>query len=313
MGSTSARQARQDAPPMVVLFFPITGVDVPGVTVFLPLSVLLPAAALEAAGFQVTVIDQRLEQRWRERLKEAAEAQPLFFGVSAMTGPQIRWGLRAAEVVRAHDPDIPLVWGGVHPSILPEQTLADDRVDIVVSGKGEQAAVDIARALANGGRRALLRTGRVEGTHREPGCTLRQPVLDYESMPWRRYVTPVVNGARGLAHVTSRGCPHRCAYCYNRSVNGSRWSGEPADVVVEDLARLHALGCTGVLVFEDNFFASPARIEEVARRLEQKGWSLKIKADCRADYILRYDEAFLRLLKRAGFEVLFIGAESGSG
>ena len=274
---------------------------------------MLPAAAVEASGIPATVIDQRVEADWRGRVAREARANPLFFGISAMTGPQIRWGLRAAEVVRQAAPDVCIVWGGTHPTVLPAETLADDRVDAVVKGRGVKVAVDLARSLSNGGAESVR--GQVieqPAAERPPGCTLRQPPLDYERYDWRRYVTPVVGETEGLAHVTSRGCPHRCRYCYNRSVNRSRWRGEPAEDVLDGIERLRALDVRAVLFFDDNFFASLPRVRKVAEGLVARGIRIEIKADCRADYLLKVDDDFLRLLRRAGFRVLYIGAESGS-
>jgi radical SAM superfamily enzyme YgiQ (UPF0313 family) len=279
----------------------------------MPLSVVLPAAALEASGFRVEIIDQRLERRWRRRVAEAVGDGCLYLGVSAMTGAQIAWGLRAAEIARRVAPSTPVVWGGIHPSMQPEETLSDGRVDAVVVGKGEEVAVAIGETLRRGDRAGVVGTVAESPARRRPaGCTLRQPAIAYERLPWRSYLTPVTEGTSGLAHATSRGCPHRCAYCYNRALNRSRWRGEPAEAVLDDLERLGRLGCTGVLLLEDNFFADRSRVESVARGLLARGVRLKVKADCRADYILRYDAAFLRLLKDSGFDVLFIGAESGS-
>ena len=296
-----------------VFFYPSTGTEFAGDTVFLPLSAILPAAAVEATGTPATVIDQRVEPDWRERVAREARANPLFFGISAMTGPQIGWGLRAAEIVRKVAPEVCIVWGGTHPTVLPAGTLADDRVDAVVKGRGVKVAADLAVALSNGGVEGVI--GKVieqPAAERPPGCTLRQPAIDYERYNWQRYVTPVVGETEGLAHVTSRGCPHRCRYCYNRSVNRSHWRGEPAEDVLADIERFRALGMRGVLFFDDNFFASLPRVRKIAEGIVARGLEIEIKADCRADYILKYDDEFLRLLRRAGFRVLYIGAESGS-
>ena len=54
------------------------------------------------------------------------------------------------------------------------------------------------------------------------------------------------------------------------------------------------------------------RVEKIARGIIDNKLKLAIKADCRADYIARYSEDFLALIRRAGFELLYIGAESGS-
>jgi radical SAM superfamily enzyme YgiQ (UPF0313 family) len=298
----------------VVFFYPSTGLDLPGVSVFLPLSVMLPAAALEFEGYTVTIVDQRVDRRWRTRLADEARSRPAFVGISAMTGAQIRWALRGAEIVRRSAPDVPIVWGGVHATILPEQTLADDRVDVVVAGRGEKAAVDLADAYVHDvdRKRDLKSIVRDPDPGEQAGEEFRQPALAYGRLPWQKYLTPVTDGAEGLAHVTSRGCPHRCGYCYNQSVNNSTWRGQSPHAVVESFQRIRSLGCRGILLFDDNFFADRERVEKIAELLTRRRTDFKIKADCRADYILEFDDRFMRLLKRAGFAMLYIGAESGS-
>jgi radical SAM superfamily enzyme YgiQ (UPF0313 family) len=296
----------------VVLIYPRTGIDMPGVSVFMPLSVLYLERALVDAGFAAQVIDMRTPPSWRKQLAAAVADRPLFVGISAMTGAQLRWGLEAARTVRELDPELPIVWGGVHPSILPDQTLADGSVDAVVIGRGEDAVIDIARSLAKGDRAAVIGAS-IDASDEAPAKGERvTPRLDLQAIDWRPYVTPVVGESRGLSHMTSRGCPHRCGYCYTRRVNRSGWRGDPADQVLDDLERLAGLGERGVLLFDDNFFVNRKRVEAVAQGLIERGLDLQIKADCRADYVVRFDERFLDLIRRAGFALLYIGVESGS-
>jgi hypothetical protein len=294
-----------------VFVYPTTGIDLPGDSVFLPLSVMLPASTLQHEGIPSVIIDQRMDRQWRGHLAAELEREPIFVGISAMTGPQIRWGLRAAELVRSRSPHTPIVWGGVHPSVLAEETLADDRVDLVVKGRAVELIAGLTRALCVGGSDACGRIHRDSG-ETDGGRTLRQPPLEYRMVDWRRYVTPVVGRVKGLAHVTSRGCPHRCSYCYNQSINRSRWRGSSAEEVLDDLERLSELGVQGVMLLDDNFFADLERVRKIAHGLLARKLRLSIKADCRADYLLRVDDAFLHLLRRSGFEILYIGAESGS-
>ena len=67
--------------------------------------------------------------------------EPVFVGLTCMSGPQIRYGLEFARKVRAESPRLPIVWGGVHPTLLPEQTAASELVDVVVRGEGETSSV----------------------------------------------------------------------------------------------------------------------------------------------------------------------------
>ena len=108
-------------PKEVLLIYPFTGIDVPGVSVFLPLSVLSLSSGLEAAGFRTCVLDMRVDPRWRRTLGEAMQRKPLYVGISAMTGKQIYWGLKAARLVRRADPVIPIVWGGTMRVCCPKR------------------------------------------------------------------------------------------------------------------------------------------------------------------------------------------------
>ena len=82
----------------VVLVYPFTGIDVAGVSIFMPLSVLFLASALEASGFSTLVIDMRVDGAWQEKLKAAVAMGPLYVGISAMTGKQIHFGLKVLRI-----------------------------------------------------------------------------------------------------------------------------------------------------------------------------------------------------------------------
>ncbi len=107
-----------------------------------PLSLLYLASSLEEQGFSPRILDMRLEN-----YKETKIGNPLFVGITCMSGPQIKYALEFARFVRAKNPTCPIVWGGVHPTLLPEQTARSEYVDIVVRGEGELAIKEIAEKL----------------------------------------------------------------------------------------------------------------------------------------------------------------------
>src|SRR5450756_2703781 len=148
---------------------------------------------------------------------------PLFVGITAMSGPQIRYGLEFARRVHAAKPHVPIVWGGVHPTLLPEQTVASDFVDVVVRGEAEQVVGPLADALAAGAPLDAVNglTYKADGAIRStPDADLIDldtiPVeLPYDLLELDRYPTLQA----GRVHIqTSRGCPSRCGFCYNLSL-----------------------------------------------------------------------------------------------
>ena len=121
----------------VILIYPRTGVDL-GATVAPPHSVLAIAAPLPSKGYNVKIIDQRVDPEWQISLIEYLKRNPICVGISCMTGTQIYFAIEAAKVVRnATNGKVPIVWGGPHPSLLPEQTLQSEYVDVVCVGEGE--------------------------------------------------------------------------------------------------------------------------------------------------------------------------------
>ena len=130
----------------VVLFYP----PYEGPPLGAPLCLLSLAAPLLGAGFRVSVIDGAIvpdfENVIGEEIKDA-----LCFGISLLTGPMIRTAITAARRVRKARPDLPVIFGGWHPSLAPVQTLEPDFVDAIVSKRdplvtGEQGRVALALA-----------------------------------------------------------------------------------------------------------------------------------------------------------------------
>src|SRR4030042_2930818 len=113
-----------------------------------PLAILSLGSYLEQHGIEVEYFDERIHKM--ERFKELVKRKPLMIGLSTMTCFQIKNTIRLAKLARKISPDIPLVWGGTHPSMMAEQTLEAEMVDFVVKGEGEQTLLDLVRAMNDG-------------------------------------------------------------------------------------------------------------------------------------------------------------------
>jgi anaerobic magnesium-protoporphyrin IX monomethyl ester cyclase len=179
----------------------------PSRRVSLPLGLLAVATPLDVAGYKVRIIDQRTEPDWEQSLLAELKTKPIGVGVTAMTGAPIWWALKASEIVKQNS-DVPVVWGGVHPSLLPQQTLENQYVDIVVQGEGEETFFELVKALGN--KEPLAK---VKGIWYKEGGEIKQnpprPFIDLN----QKTHTMSISG-RGVLHIeTSRGCPFSCAFC----------------------------------------------------------------------------------------------------
>lgn len=309
----------------VILVFPKVVPARPGSEVWtlLPLSLLSIAGPVIEAGFEVRMIDQRVDDEWRSTLTEALSAPDVVCaGVSAMSGLPIDGALEASALIKDVAPGVPVVWGGVHASLLPAQTLASPLIDYVVVGEGEQSFPALVEALA-AHRDPLLvpgvhamRDGRLRGTPEAELIKMdsfTRPAYDLVDID--KYLNaPFMTTQRPLAIITSRGCPGRCRYCYNLVFNHHRWRGMSAGRVISDIRRLVAdFQIDSVFLLDDNFFANWPRAMDICNRIIDERLDITfLNANCRVSTLQDRTAQELNVLQRAGFQKLFIGVESGS-
>jgi radical SAM superfamily enzyme YgiQ (UPF0313 family) len=276
-----------------------------------PLSILAIAAPLLEAGFEVDLLDSRVTPFEEKDLSPYGVA-----GISSVSGRNMAPAIRFARKVRRERPEVPIVWGGIHVSALPEESLRSDLVDVVVMREGENSFLELVRRVARGSRDfssipgVAFRSGKgivLNGAGELLDVTRLQPT-PYHMLNAGRYGL-----GEHVSLITSRGCPHTCAFCYNKRHNLSRWRALPADRVLEDLARVvREYSPKGISFSDDNFFVSRDRVAQISEGILRKGYSIHWGASCRSDYLAGYDDSFLDLLVRSGLRTINLGIESGS-
>ncbi len=290
----------------------------------LPLSLLYPATPLVRNGYRVKIIDQRVDRQWPQTLQEILRREEvLCVGISSMTCSQIEGGLAASRIAKETSPEIPVVWGGVHPSIMPEQTVSHPCIDAVIEGEGEETLLETVDLLAAGERPTELpglccksKGSAVSGGSRPPIDPNALPPIAYDLVDVRDYTRAILEETSDdwMALLTSRGCPYQCTYCYSDSFHKRRWRALSPERTIEEIERiLHDFSVHHIFLFDDNFFVDPNRVRRICQLISEKSLSVTIhNANWRVDSILAYDMESVGLLKSAGFKKVFVGVESGS-
>ncbi len=286
----------------------------------MPLGLLYMARLLTLKGYRVHIFDQRVEEGLA-RLDALLARSPLWVGFSIMTGEPIRHALELARHARTKT-NAPFVWGGIHPTILPEQTLENDYVDFVIRGKGELAAVEFSE-FALGKRppesvRGLTwRTKETVGANPEDdGCDWGAlPMVDYTLIPVEKYGR--VGFEKNIFSIlTSRNCPYKCTFCYNSSLaKKNPWLPDELGYVKDHMRSIIEGYSPEYLSFiDDDFFVDMDRAKHIlGYLLEIKPHKMKVGfRGMRVSDILRADEELLDLMERVGTVHINIGVESGS-
>lgn len=277
----------------------------------LPLSVLYLANALEKAGYKPNVLDTRLDS-----FEGIGGGDYLFAGISSMCGSQIRYGLEAARKIREDDPSLPIVWGGVHPSLVPDQTAENEFVDIVARGEGEETVVELARAIEGGkpldGVKGL--------TYKQDGRLKRtadRGFIDFNTLGPLSYdyvqVSRYLDSKEYFSVQSSRGCPHDCIFCFNRCFNDRTWRAKTAKTLVDEVERIvERYGVKDFYFIDDNFFVDQRRVEAFCSLLGERNLDITWFPECRFDYFAGYSPEFIKKIRGAGCNKVFFGGESGS-
>lgn len=304
----------------IVLVFPSTQ---EGASDLMPPLPLIYIATPLKKTFEIKIIDQRVDKNWRDNLKkELLSDNVICAGISSMTGPQISGGIEAASIVKKFSNSVPVVWGGIHPSLLPYETIENKFVDFVVIGNGEETFSELVNILQNGGDKKSVKgiiykegdsVVRTASREQFPISKISNPAYDLVDIERYKF-SPLGADTKGLPLLTSRGCPFRCSYCYNTEFSQRKWTAlSPEQTILSISELMNRYDVRNIFLLDDNFFVDMKRARRICELLIENKINVRIfNANCRADTIARMDDDFLRLIKRAGFAQVFVGVESGS-
>lgn len=277
----------------------------------IPLPLLYLSSVLRAHNIPCEIFDMRLRDYRKCNLSGVS-----CVGITSMTGSMIKYGLEFAQAVRSYDENIPLVWGGVHPSLLPEQTVESPLVDIVVWAEGELTFLELVGAL-----RKKTPLDSLQGiTFEKEGksvSTPPRPFMDLNTIPLKLPYDLLEIDKYDLSNFpihTSRGCPSQCTFCYNQSYNRGSFRFKSAERVLDEIELTLKKFPSSVVNFtwEDNFFVLKDRVEKICRGFLERRFNVEWEAFCRFDYFSRYDQDFIDLIEESGCRLISFGGESGS-
>lgn len=309
-----------------------------------PVWTLLLADHTRRGGYSTAIYDVNVEGWDEETAREVLSAYNpelvvmMVYGhnPSASTQTMPAAGRIAGDIKRAN-PDVPIAFGGTHPSALPERTLSEEAADFVIQGEGHHTVDGLIESLK--GKRDIKD---VPGLWRRKGggaeFTAPAPLatdLDNE-LGWYAWdMLPGLEKYRAhnmhcfqdfeksktsdftdvrtpyVSMNTSLGCPFSCHYCCINAVfdkPGIRyWSLERVAEWMDILHNTH--GVRNIRFDDELFILNPKRVERFCDMMIERDYDLNFWVYGRVDTVR---EGLLKKLKRAGVNWICLGIESGS-
>ncbi len=277
-----------------------------------PLGLAYIASALVQSDFTVSAVDFNVSGLNLRRVDSIlANDRPAIIGISTTTETYGN-ALAIARRIKEVRPETAVVFGGAHPTILPEIVLADEAVDYVVVGAGETTMVDLANHLMRGvGSRADIRgLGYTDdaGMHVNERAELPHP--DDLPRPLRQLFPTEFYHDKWNVLTATGSCPYRCPFCSASSLwQGRRRMRSPESIAAElhDLWHIH--GVDQVFFTDDIFTLNRRWIGELLGALSALEHRVTWGCATRVDLV---DAELIAAMAEAGCTGIQFGVESGS-
>lgn len=294
----------------------------------IPMGLISMATYAKTHGYGVIFIDGRNYQKEeiRQRVWDAAK-DALCVGFSVMT-PQIRHAYFLTKVAKESNPKIPVVWGGIHPTLFPEQTCRDPHVDFVIQGEADYAFTEFLDCLSEKRdhyseiKNLVYKDG--QNIYMNPiGSPIDMnnlPDPDYEILEMDKYIPHAFfnydkkSFFRCFDIHTSRGCHYHCSFCATILPAFKCWRPlSPERVIGLIELGLKKYKADYLWFVDDYFFGKKTRAIEIFKEMKKRHINIPWETSARVNIFGKYlDDESLRLMKDTGCHCLGIGIESGS-
>jgi radical SAM superfamily enzyme YgiQ (UPF0313 family) len=219
-----------------------------------------------------------------------------------------------SDAIRSVRPELPILWGGYHITMLPQDLPAS--ATAAVLGEGEMAFVDLLALCGNGEGIEPRHLSKIKGVaYRDDGHLVtsdrRALVENLDDLPMPDWSLFQDSGCVPSL-MSARGCLFKCSFCSSTAFWGNGLRRHSPERVVAEMARLSDLNPNASLLhfYDDTFTDDVHRLERIASIIDEKKYVFPpLWGHGRAALI---NQRMLRVLKKLKVRGLSFGFESGS-
>jgi anaerobic magnesium-protoporphyrin IX monomethyl ester cyclase len=293
-----------------------------------PLNLLYISAALKKAGYDTRVFEltrylknvsirNPLNRILKDFVNLLDSYRPDIVGFSVMT---VGYNITKAMAQAVKRRGTKVIFGGIHPTVLPEETIAESFVDFICIGEGELPVVNLLNGYFSGDDYTKVKG--IWGKD-ENGKIWRNDVEnlvnDLDSLPFpdrdaldSHYYNAELTGANIF---TSRGCPYPCSFCQNKFLlnlyegKGTFVRYRSPENVYDEMETIISKYGTECFYFSDETFTlNKKKALDFLQGYKERFKNVSFMCQTRID---RVDEEVMAALKEAGCHQINLAIESG--
>jgi radical SAM superfamily enzyme YgiQ (UPF0313 family) len=321
----------------LLLVFPSSNPDFKGNDIefeipAIPIGVMSLAAFMIDNGIDVKLIDARVctkEDTEKTIFSEIQQSNHKLMVGFSVTTSQVKHAYILSKGIKKKFPDVPIVWGGIHATLYPNQTVNSIYVDFVIVGEGEYGLLELIRQL-NSSRPDFSKVGNLVYNYRNKIFMNKEDsIMDINALPMpaynlldiERYIDREIyfyglnKKVKAMDINTSRGCPYRCSFCTNTLSGFRNWrplNVEHVNKLVDNI--IHKYNINHIWFMDDYFFGNKERVKKILEHIIVKKYKITWEGNARANLFTTnyFDDEMLLLMKKSGCIQLRMGIESGS-
>ena len=294
-----------------------------------PLGLAMIAAVLKEKGFKIKIVDSIVMNYGNEDILRIIEkTNPRVVGITAIT-PTYHRAKSLAEDIRKRFPNILLVIGSHHVTIMPQIVLKETNFDLGVIGEGEVTIVELLKLYKSLNYNykkftSSKKLGKIDGIifKKKDKLVITKPrkliedlnTLPYparELLPMEKYL-PLPNQykRKPVVHMTTiRGCPYNCSFCSNNKIFGRKVRYRSPEKVVGEIEYvMKEYGAREISFWDDMMTVNKEWMYKFCDLIINRKINIVWTCYARVDSV---DEPMLRKMKKAGCWNIFFGFESG--
>ncbi|OGU16341.1 MAG: hypothetical protein A2076_02870 [Geobacteraceae bacterium GWC2_53_11] len=279
-----------------------------------PLSLLTVAAILEQENVTVALIDMEAEQlSYTDTLERIRQFAPDMLGFTLTTTsfrPVLEWINRFKNGT-----SIPVLVGGDHVRLFPQETMSHDAIDYCIVGEAELPLPEFVRAWKAGKPLEGIKSLGYKSNGRVIVDRTVQTVADIDSIPFparhliknELYENILANRKNFTAMMSARGCPFNCAFC---NANHQKYRARtPRNFVDEIEFNLSRHGIHYFDIYDSTFTTDRERVFAICEEIIRRKLDVSFSVRSRVDVVSR---EMIRVLKSAGCHAIMYGIESSN-
>lgn len=209
---------------------------------------------------------------------------------------------------------IPIVVGGVNPSLYPYETLQCYDIDYVISGFGQEPL----RKLCHSIEMEQLADD-IPNIYTRKNCDKNTvgsfdfvniddfPAPDRGLLPINDYIMPFAPENPCTSMITSLGCPYSCHFCACKNFRPVKL--RKTENIIEEMKNIESIGIKSILFNDELFTMNIDRIQNICNAIMDNNIKLNWSVRSRAN-LIHYES--LELMKKAGCFNIHLGIESGT-